>query len=137
MESIDYLRAFRRRWGIVAVAVIIGLGAGYGSKFLTKSQPPTLTYTATTVLLGSSDPNVTNLGTLSALTKIGPVPYRAAKILGYRGPLPQLSNEITVTSDQTSGIMSISDTAPTAHRAQLMANTFARSLVDYLQTKGS
>jgi capsular exopolysaccharide synthesis family protein len=138
MERVDYLRAFRRRWGIIAIAVVIALGAGYASRSLVKSHTPApKRYTATAYILGSSDPNATNLATYAALTTFGQVPVKAAKTLAWTRSPSALVAKVEVNFDQSSGLMWISDTSGSPSRAQVIANVFAKSLVQYLGSRKS
>src|SRR5439155_21685652 len=133
MENVDYLGAFRRRWPILVVALVVGLGAGVLShRLLTKDNSSNKTYSATAVLLGSSDPGVSNLATLAGLTTVGQVPARAAHRLNYSGSPFELAAQVSVNFDQTSGRMYIQASADQPLQAQLIANTFAKELIQYL-----
>lgn len=130
MERVDYLGGLRRRWFIILAAIAVGmLGA-----WLTRSVGPATSgrFEAGTPLLGSTDPTVTNLATLSALTTLGEVPRRVARSLQYEGAPANLAKHVVASPDQGTGILWIVADGSTAPQAERLANTFARELVGWV-----
>ena len=130
MERVDYLGGLRRRWFIIVAAIALGmLGA-----WLTRSVGPSTSgrFEAGTPLLGSTDPAITNLATLSALTTLGEVPRRVAKSLGYEGDPANLANRVAASPDQGTGILWVVAEGSSAQQAERLANTFARELVEWV-----
>lgn len=136
MDRVDYLGAFRRRWIVVVAAVALGALGGWFTKSITRGSPPPL-YEAGTPLLGSTNPEETNLATLSSLTKLGEVPRRVARVLEYEGHPSDLADRISTIPDQGSGILWIIATSREPERAELLANTFATQLVDWFKERRS
>jgi capsular exopolysaccharide synthesis family protein len=130
MERVDYLGGLRRRWFIIVAAIAVGiLGA-----WLTRSVGPSTggRFEAATPVLGSTDPAVTNLATLSALTTLGEVPRRVADELEYEGDPADLAQRITASPDQGTGLLWIAADSSSPGQAERLANTFARELVAWV-----
>jgi capsular exopolysaccharide synthesis family protein len=130
VERVDYLGGLRRRWFIIVAAIAVGmLGA-----WLTRSVGPSTSgrFEAGTPILGSTDPEITNLATLSALTTLGEVPRRAAESLNYQGDPEDLAKRVAASPDQGIGILWIQADGSTAQQAERVANTFARELVEWV-----
>ena len=130
MERVDYLGGLRRRWFIIVAAVGLGmLGA-----WLTRSVGPATAgrYEAATPVLGSTDPAITNLATLSALTTLGEVPRRVASRLNYEGDPVDLAQHVTASPDQGTGLLWIAADSASPQQAERLANTFARELVAWV-----
>jgi capsular exopolysaccharide synthesis family protein len=130
VERVDYLGGLRRRWFIIVAAIGVGiLGA-----WLTRSVGPATSarFEAGIPLLGSTDPEITNLATLSALTTLGEVPRRVARSLGYEGDPANLANRVAASPDQGTGILWIVADGSSAQQAERLANTFARELVEWV-----
>ena len=130
MERVDYLGGLRRRWFIIVAAVALGmLGA-----WLTRSVGPSTSggFEAGTPILGSTDPAITNLATLAALTTLGEVPRRVAAELNYEGSPSDLARRVAASPDQGTGILWIVAQGSSAQQAERLANTFARELVDWV-----
>jgi capsular exopolysaccharide synthesis family protein len=130
VERVDYLGGLRRRWFIIVAAVALGmLGA-----WLTRSVGPATggRFEAATPILGSTDPAVTNLSTLSVLTTLGEVPRRVAENLEYEGDPADLAQRITASPDQGTGLLWIAANSSSPQQAERLANTFARELVGWV-----
>lgn len=130
MERVDYLGGLRRRWFIIIAAVALGmLGA-----WLTRSVGPATggRFEAATPILGSTDPDVTNLATLSVLTTLGEVPRRVASRLNYEGDPIDLARRITASPDQGTGLLWIAADSSSPQQAQRLANTFASELLAWV-----
>jgi capsular exopolysaccharide synthesis family protein len=131
MESVDYLSGLRRRSWVIAAAVAVGVLVGWLTRSVPLGTSTPKAFQAGAAVLGSSDPTVTNLSQLSALTTIGPVPRHAAHDMKYEGDPRELAGMISVSADQGSGIIWVYATAPTPENAVQLANTFAAELVKY------
>ena len=131
MEPVDYVGGLRRRWWVIAAAVILGVLVGWLTRSVQLGTPGPRRYEASAAILGSSDVNQTNLATLSALTTVGPVPRLAAHKLHYQGDPRDLADQIDASGDQGSGILWITGTASTPIEAKHLANVFASELVKY------
>jgi capsular exopolysaccharide synthesis family protein len=131
MEQIDYLSGLRRRWWVLVAAVMLGVFAGWATRSVSFGPTGPKRYEASAVILGSSDPNVTNLSTLSVLTTVGPVPRRVAHKLHYPDSPLDLAAKISTSPDQGSGVMWITAQSSTPTGAQQLANAFANQLVAY------
>jgi capsular exopolysaccharide synthesis family protein len=136
VKLIDYVRAVRRRWVDIALAVVIALVAGW---FLTSVAPPgkrQSSFQATTVLVSTGDvvtPGITNLGALAALTTVGDVPERVAEKIDYEGSPVELTERVRASANLQTGILKITATSTKSRDARVLANTFARQLVGFLE----
>jgi capsular exopolysaccharide synthesis family protein len=140
VEPIDYLSGLRRRAWIIIGMVGVGILVGWLTRSIALGTSTPKEYEAGAAVLGSTDPTVTNLSTLSALTTIGPVPGRVAKDMKYQGDPADLAGDISTSPDQGSGVLWIIARAPTPGQAESLSNTFARELVRYVvesRAKGS
>jgi capsular exopolysaccharide synthesis family protein len=131
MEPVDYLSGLRRRWWVVVAAVLIGILVGWVTRSVPLGTPGPKRYEASAAVLGSSNPDVTNLATLSTLTTVGPVPRLAAQKVHYSGDPRDLADQVDAPGDQGSGILWITATASTPAEAKRLANVFANELVKY------
>jgi capsular exopolysaccharide synthesis family protein len=131
MESVDYLSGLRRRSWVIAAAVAVGVLVGWLTRSVPLGTSTPKGYVAGAALLGSSDPAVSNLSQLSALTTIGPVLRHAAHDVKYTGDPRELATMISVSADQESGIIWVYATASTQEEAVQLANTFAAELEKY------
>jgi capsular exopolysaccharide synthesis family protein len=116
---------------VIAAAVAVGVSVGWLTRSVPLGTSTPKAYEAGAAVLGSSDPTVTNLTQLSALTTIGPVPRHVADDMNYGGDPRDLAAMISVSADQGSGIIWVSATASTPEEAVQLANTFAAELVKY------
>ena len=132
----DYVRALRRRWFDVVLAVAIALGAGY---FLSRVAPPgpvTRSYEATSVLLVSGDQfssTAPNISALAQLTTVGEVPTRVAEQLGGDADPAEVVVGVNAEADTQAGIVRITAIASTPERAIELATTFGRQLIAYVR----
>lgn len=135
MNPRDYVRAVRRRWTDVVLAVAVSVAAGWAITEVAPPGPPPKAYRATAVLVNPvGAPTVyTNLDTLAALTTVGRVPERVARQLGHRGDPSELAALVRPSVDREAGVLRIVATDDHAARAVRLANTFARELLGFLQ----
>jgi capsular exopolysaccharide synthesis family protein len=132
----DYVRAVRRRWFDVALAVAVAVGAGYLISSVAPPGPVARSYQATSVLLTGGNqyvPGVPNLSALAVLTTVGEVPNQVADALGEPGAGQELAGTVKAEADTSAGILRVTSTAPVPQRAQAVANEFARQLVTYVR----
>ncbi len=136
MNPIEYIRAIRRRWLDVALAVAVAVGAGFVISSVAPPAPRVTSYEATSVLLASGNffaTNAPSLEALAELTTVGEVPERAADEVGYDGPPTDLAASIQTTVNKEAGILRIRATSTDPAIAREYADAFARSLVRYLR----
>jgi capsular exopolysaccharide synthesis family protein len=131
VDLTEYLSALKRRWGVIAAAVVVALAAGALTAFIGPASSDDKRYEAETAIL-SRDRERTNLLTLSAITRFGEVPERVARAIDYQGDPRDLGEQLVTEPLGEIGIMWITSTARSPHRAALIANTFARELVGLL-----
>jgi capsular exopolysaccharide synthesis family protein len=134
VKPVDYLKALRRRWLDVLLAVVVALTAGW---FIASASPPgpvVHTYQASSAIVslgGSYSYGITNLQTLAALATVGDVPQQVAKEINYPGDPGDLASEIKATADPQTGVLKIVATSSQPARTALVANTFARELIAF------
>lgn len=139
--SVSYLTIFRRHLGIVALACVIGIAAGW---LTTPSQSEQsvvgATFTATNILVLEEDTTPTGdtpltLSEVAARARAGEVPKRVATQLGGNQDPVALARRITADTDDEFGTLSISVTDQSASRATELANSFADELVTVLNER--
>jgi len=131
VDLTDYMKALRRRWRVIAAAVVVAMAAGALTTLIGPGSSDEKQYDAGAAVL-STDREGTNLFTVAALTQFGRVPERVAKALNYQGDPRDLGEQITVDPKGEVGIMWIYTTASSPDRAALIANTFAHELVKFV-----
>jgi capsular exopolysaccharide synthesis family protein len=144
VEPVEYLNAFRRRWAVLAAAVVVAVVAAWVVTSLLPRSQNVPDYQATTVLLQREGSNpvtgggsaIDNLGTAAALTTVGKVPERAAKALHFRGDPRELAKKVKASADNDTRLLSISVIDRRPRRAVRIADVFAAELLDYLRRLG-
>lgn len=141
LEPIEYLRALRRRWGVIVSAAAIALLAGFAVTSAAPARPSASTptaYRATAVLL-SDTPGfgaaTLNLKTIATLVTIGEVPTRAATALQYQGDPIALAARVQAVAEQDTGLLRISASSRDPEEARTLADTFARELLGFLRDR--
>jgi capsular exopolysaccharide synthesis family protein len=142
MEPVDYVRGIRRRWKVVLASVIVALVIGLlfsrgGTTASSRTRP---SYRATTYLVPStSTADVgrapSNLPQIATLATLGEVPGRVADALPFDVDPSQLARVVTVNPDEATGLLGIAATDPSASRARIIANTYARELQGFLRDR--
>jgi capsular exopolysaccharide synthesis family protein len=127
MERLRYLRALRRRWVVVAVAVAVALGGALAIGLVIPDSDSGR-YQATAILVGPNKNSKTgDVGTIAAFITIGQVPERVADRLG--GNPGELASAIETAPDVANGFLYLTATADTPRRAELLSNVFAEELI--------
>lgn len=138
MNPMEYVRALRRRWPIVASVVAIALVAGW---FVSSGDPtgPSSSrrgqlYKGTVIMLSTDGNNdrLSDLETLAKLTTVGDVPIRAAKALNHSGSPLALAESIEAKADSKTGLLTITATSKNPDEAKRLADTFAKELVGFV-----
>lgn len=144
MIPTDYLRAVRRRWGLVLAAVILAVGAGGlaggGGGGPRAEQEEPQTYRAETLLLSSGALGARrsaedSLATITVLATVGEVPDRVIDATGFEGTRQELLATVQVQGDSSTGLLTITATSSDPEEAELLANTYAEELLDFLQDR--
>jgi capsular exopolysaccharide synthesis family protein len=130
VDLTEYLSALKRRWRVIAAAVVVALAAGGLTSFIGPGSSDEKQYDAGAAVL-STDREGTNMFTMAALTQFGEVPERVAEAMDYKGDPRDLGDRISVDPQGEVGIMWIYTTASSPDRAALIANTFAHELVKF------
>ena len=136
MNPTEYIRAIRRRWLDVALAVIVALVAGFFISSVAPPGPAPKTYEATSVLLESGnvfDPNAPSLEALAELTTVGEVPTKVANMTGYKGNPADLAAMVETSVLKEAGILKIKVSAGDAATSKRYADAFAKAIVSYLR----
>lgn len=139
MEANSMFSTLRRRWWVVVLLTMIGVAAGAVPEPVTAVDPTSISYQASHTLLISntsatetifSDPVAINQLQLFATT--GEVPKRVAEKIGYGGNPAELSAQITVAVDQSSGALRITSTGNDSAQVVTIADAFGEELTGYL-----
>jgi uncharacterized protein involved in exopolysaccharide biosynthesis len=136
MTPIDYVKAIKRRWVDVVLAVMVAAAIGFALSEVAPAGPQTETYEATSVMLASGDyytPGLTSLDALKELTTVGEVPERVAAELEYEGEPLDLATQVEVEIVKEAGILRVIATSTDRREAEQLSNAFARNLVAFLQ----
>ncbi|MBO4205316.1 lipopolysaccharide biosynthesis protein, partial [Micromonospora echinofusca] len=126
-----YLDWLRRRWWILALAALLGVGAG-----LLVTQLQTRTYTSTTSLLVRQlgpDANPTakvNLDTEAQVVRSLVVAERARALIKTDIPAEDLVRTLTVTVPPNSQVLQVTYSAATPESAQAGSHSFAQAYLD-------
>jgi capsular exopolysaccharide synthesis family protein len=141
VDPIDYLKTLRRRWLVVAVSVLVSMAISSIALLSLDGSAASQgsSYRATTILLtGEStltDPRINALSTLAALVTIGEVPKRVAEALDFEGEPSALASTVSASIDADTRLMRISATASDPARAEVVADTFAKELISYIEAR--
>ncbi len=139
MDLIHYFRILRRRWALIAVAVVIGAGFGVGSAQAQQSSTTSGNYyKASHVLFFDSSGNSGTTGTINldqaaVLTTNGDVPNLVAKKLGGAGR--DLAERVLTTTNGITNTLAITAIARAPGSAETLADTFADQLSTSLQNQ--
>jgi capsular exopolysaccharide synthesis family protein len=138
MDPVQYLYAIRRRWLVIVSAFVIALAAallipGGSSGASSTSHSPL--YGATAILVNFQSASQLQLGdqTFAYMVTLPGVAARVAKTINYSGNPQDLTANVSATSDQTTGLLSVTAESPDPTRAALLANTFANETILFLQ----
>lgn len=135
MDPIDYLKAVRHRWRVVAAAVVLVLVVAWmTTPKSVQVGPPVLSYTASTTLLRTHNSDIP-LAYAALFAKVGKVPQQAAERLGHRGDPALLAAEIDAAADDQTGSLTITASDEDGERAAALANTFATELIEFFRTE--
>ena len=96
MEPIDYLRIFRRRWGLIAACVIVAALAAFVTtpKHASSGRPVTSYNASATLLIAPGSTLTPNY--VALFVTGGDVPSQAAKQLNYHGNPALLASQVVV-----------------------------------------
>jgi capsular exopolysaccharide synthesis family protein len=129
MEPIDFLRVLRRRWKILALALVIAGVVAWVTTPSAEQQtgPPVTSYTATSTLLqepGSATP----LGFIALLSGGGRIPEVAAETIGYEGDPAVLASQVTVTADSEYGLLSVTSSGSEGEPTAELVNAYSQAI---------
>ncbi|MGH8941144.1 MAG: protein tyrosine kinase, partial [Actinomycetes bacterium] len=124
MDILDYLKALRRRWRVIALVTVIAAGAAFWTTPAAEERsavPVGTVYQATTTLLRAPDALQVDLSLIRLYVQTGEIPKRAAEKLGHEGAPAGLAAQVTVGGDNEVGTVTIGTTGPDAERAERVA----------------
>lgn len=135
------LRLIRRSWRLVAVFVLLGIGAGAGYEVLFPAG-----YQATSLVLlplgnsasatsGSSASNVNNVATDGRIATSAAVLIPAGHQADPSLSLSTLERRVK-TFASAAGVLGITATGPTARQAMNLANAVAQQLITFVSSNG-
>lgn len=149
MEPVEYVRGFRRRWRVIAAAVVVGvLAAWFTTAAVPSDDGPSPDRFAAKVLIldargtqfgtQSRGTESISLTTMAALVTLEGASSRAADLLPGNESPSALASTVDAAADTDTGILTITARAATAQRAERVAAAFARAIKDYLadQSRG-
>jgi capsular exopolysaccharide synthesis family protein len=130
VEPIEYLRAIRRRWLVVACSTLAFAGGAWTTTAFAAQTADVASYQSTAVLLRTG--GSLSLNTMTALIGLRPVATRVADVIGFEGDPVELVSRIGAEFDGETGILFITATEDSREDARTLANAYARSLIDYI-----
>jgi capsular exopolysaccharide synthesis family protein len=138
VNPLDYLRALKRRWVVIASAVAVAVAAG----FATSSSGPAPTYQAadsydaTAVILNTGEisvPGIDSLNTVASLATVGDVPRRVAQELQSNVPPEVLAAKVEALAEAETTLLKITAKSQDPLEAKKLANAFANELIAWLR----
>ncbi len=132
MEPVKYLRIIRRQWRLIAGLTFFAFVLG----FVTTPEPSVTTtssgdvFLATHTLLSSSTESIFTLDQMAYFVTSGDVSTEVGKQLGA-DPVA-VTRQVSATASQQLGTLEINAFDADPDRAVLIANTFAQTLLGYL-----
>lgn len=143
MEPIAYLQLFRRRWPILAIATLLGIGIGLATGRSSDAGPTQYEATHTLSLLAgqldTSDGGPTTSLTpsqMAVFVEVGEVPQGAAAALDQGDSPQQLAGQVDAEADDLLGTIAITAIDTNPAQAVAIANTFANQLKEYVAGGG-
>lgn len=137
MDVLDYLKLLRRRWRLIAAAVLLSIVAAWVTTPAATPQrvvPLGTSYKATHTLLQSPEAKApVNLELTRLFATTGEIPRRAAVRLGRspeEGPL--LASQVQISVDATVGSLAVSSVGSDGPRVAAIANAFAAEILNGL-----
>ena len=143
MEPIHYLRTLRRRWWVIAVSVLVAVGAALVASAVVpapkaQAQPAPSGFTASKTLWDPGAPIVgvgspiSNPTSLAGLVTSPNVALIAAKKMHYQGNPFDLSEQVRASGNLGNGFVTITATGKDLQTAQAVADAFSQALISYL-----
>ena len=141
MEGVEYFRALRRRWKIVAAFVVVAIAAAWFTYGSPDEGARTQSYEATTTLWSTGTSSISvgqsratpGLETLAALVTVGEVPERVASAIGYEGEASELATKVVAEANDETGFLTITATTKDRAQTRILATTFATELIGLMQ----
>ena len=126
MEPIEYLRLLRRRWHLVALAIVLGAGVVYAlSPADYEDEPRTYEATHTLYRDPGGDTGSVSMDTMALLATTGEVPRRVAERLGTDVEPALLASRVEAEPDGSLGVLRFTVQDEDAARAAEIADAFA------------
>jgi Mrp family chromosome partitioning ATPase/capsular polysaccharide biosynthesis protein len=140
MEPVQYLRAVRRRWKIIAVCVLLGLALGYVSSIGAQKKHDETTYWRATYTLYYDATAVSEKGgaftalpQMGLLATSGDVPAKIAQADGLE--VNSLSARIQAETNTALATLKITVTGQDATETVNLANQVGDTLIQYISDK--
>jgi capsular exopolysaccharide synthesis family protein len=138
VEAVEYARALRRRWKIVAAFVVVAMAAAWFTYSTPSKGEPTQVYEATTTIYSTGASSTTpGLETLAVFVTVGEVPERVAAAVDREGDATKLAAKITTEADDKTGFLTITATSSNRDETQILANAFADELIALMSEESS
>jgi len=137
VEPLEYLRILRRRKLFVALAVLVGVIAGWVSApGHTSNAPPSYRATHTLILASTISTKAFNLEQAALLVTTGAVPQAVATKVGGQADPIRLAKKVVAKPNATLGTIDITATDTDPAFAVALADDFAQGLVDDQSASG-
>ena len=137
MERVSYFSIFRRRWWVIALCILLSVGAvlAVARPGKAKGGGGGSQWTADTILIdnGHRAGGLPSLRTVAVVTTLRPVTVAAAKALNWPGDPSTLLPHIAVSADPSTGLLRITGTYTDPTQAAAISTAFSTALLDYLK----
>jgi capsular exopolysaccharide synthesis family protein len=137
VEPLEYVRILRRRKLFVALAITIGVVAGWVSAPGDQAAAAPKYHATHTLILNPAIPTKTfNMDQAALIVTTGVIPQNVATTLGQGADPVKLAKQINAKADTTLGTMSITAEDSDPAYAVAVSDAFAQALVDDLSHDG-
>jgi capsular exopolysaccharide synthesis family protein len=130
MEPVDYLKILQRHWKVAAGLILVVVAVVY---LVSPGEPKQVYEAEHTLLLDQASASGAASSDRPAVVGMwatkGVVPQRVKDALGYEGPVDDLLNTITVTSDAELGTLELTASESDPDEAVRIVNAFAEELL--------
>jgi Mrp family chromosome partitioning ATPase/capsular polysaccharide biosynthesis protein len=140
MDLLSYFRVLKRRWVLILVATVAGAALGAATTLLDSGSTTKTYYKATHSLLwdnttAGQGQAVIGLTQMPIFATTGDVPVNVANALGSSEPGRSLAEHITTNANTVTNTLEITAVAGTPKDAVELADTFAKELTTYVDTR--
>ena len=140
MEPVQYTRALRRRWWVIAASVVVASVAAWVTTVALNPAkvPRATTYVATTTLWNTQAPTIgqevplPDFDSLPTYLTLPQVASIAEQAMDGQAHSAALGSEVSAQADLNSGLLDITGTAANPEEAVAVSTAYSHALITYL-----